>query len=218
MEPRRVKPTEKFPPCRIPADLRHPAPLDGRADAPRTEQKPEELDGLIAAILALDADPLRVLTIGAHHGGVEWHLARRAHEAERRLSLVVVDVRFRAELSIAIREIRAKFGADVRFIKAKSESVTAEQIGAMDAAFIDGDHSYDAVRRDFALARLVGAKLIAAHDIVESEFSRASGCEVQEWWTELERACAGGFAPGSTTRIVASGGGDWGGIGVWTAT
>ena len=75
----------------------------------------------------------------------------------------------------------------------------------LDFLFIDGDHSYMGVWRDWdsysGLVRSGGC--IALHDIVDSPFMRSVGHGVYKFWGELE---------GEKTEFCV--GGDWGGIGV----
>jgi predicted O-methyltransferase YrrM len=78
---------------------------------------------------------------------------------------------------------------------------------SIDFLFIDGDHSYEGVRRDFDLyAPLVGrGGIIAFHDI--APHPPASGCRVEQLWNEIK--------PGRTfTEYIDRGDYAWGGIGV----
>lgn len=75
----------------------------------------------------------------------------------------------------------------------------------IDAAFIDGDHSYAACRRDADAALAAGARLLALHDIVDSDWHAASRCCVSRVWAELTAQ-----HPQAQARM----GPDWGGIGL----
>lgn len=75
----------------------------------------------------------------------------------------------------------------------------------IDAAFIDGDHGYAACRRDVDAALAAGARLLALHDIVDSDWHAASRCCVSRVWDELKAQ-----HPNAQARM----GADWGGIGV----
>jgi predicted O-methyltransferase YrrM len=76
----------------------------------------------------------------------------------------------------------------------------------VDLLFIDGDHSYEGVKRDFEvyspLVRQNG--LIVFHDIIASRYA---GCQVDRLWGELE-------ARYQCRRIVMDPGQQWAGIGV----
>ena len=75
----------------------------------------------------------------------------------------------------------------------------------VDFLFIDGDHSYNGVKKDFELySPLVKpGGLIAFHDIVDTELIRSAGHGVHIFWRELE---------GKKHEFCVNG--DWGGIGV----
>lgn len=55
----------------------------------------------------------------------------------------------------------------------------------VDFLFIDGDHSYDGVKRDFEIYRTLvrPGGMIGLHDIVPH--SAESGCEVNRFWNEI---------------------------------
>ena len=61
-------------------------------------------------------------------------------------------------------------------------------VGMVDMLFIDGDHSYEGVKQDFEnfypLVKMGG--YILFHDIVGSDFHRANGCVVDEFWNEIK--------------------------------
>jgi cephalosporin hydroxylase len=58
----------------------------------------------------------------------------------------------------------------------------------VDLLFIDGDHSYEGVKRDFEMYReFVGpGGLIAFHDVNDTPWHRRRGCHVGRFWQELE--------------------------------
>jgi predicted O-methyltransferase YrrM len=77
--------------------------------------------------------------------------------------------------------------------------------GKLDLLFIDGDHSYQGVRQDYLdyspLVRPGG--WVVFHDVNDTDFHRAQGCDVARFWNEL---------PGP--KLTISAGEKWGGIGV----
>lgn len=81
---------------------------------------------------------------------------------------------------------------------------------AIDFLMIDGDHTYDGVRRDFEdYSPLVKHRgVIALHDITHHD--RVPECEVDQFWCELKRRYRHRefVAPGDDC-----GWGEWGGIG-----
>jgi predicted O-methyltransferase YrrM len=58
----------------------------------------------------------------------------------------------------------------------------------LDLLFIDGDHSYEGVKKDFemysSLVREGG--IIAFHDVHESSFHESHGCFVHNFWKEVQ--------------------------------
>jgi hypothetical protein len=86
-------------------------------------------------------------------------------------------------------------GQQLHFLRADShdEATVAELRGllqgrAIDFLLIDGDHSYEGVKRDFELyAPLVGEECpVAFHDILPHP--REQRCEVDRFWNEIKHA------------------------------
>ncbi|MEM0233191.1 MAG: class I SAM-dependent methyltransferase [Candidatus Nezhaarchaeales archaeon] len=77
----------------------------------------------------------------------------------------------------------------------------------LDFLFIDGDHTYEGVKRDFEMYSLLVRKggIIAFHDIVEHP--PETGCEVSRFWNEIKYSY-------SYIEIVKSWNQKWAGIGV----
>jgi cephalosporin hydroxylase len=83
-----------------------------------------------------------------------------------------------------------------------------QHVDEVDFLFIDGDHSYAGIAKDFAmyspLVRQGGC--IAFHDIVDTELTRKYSLGVHKFWKELPVAPKFEFCVG----------GEWGGIGAIT--
>jgi predicted O-methyltransferase YrrM len=108
----------------------------------------------------------------------------------------------------ARHEQRLYFFRDDSHLPATKEALVRVLAGrSIDFLFIDGDHSYEGVRRDFDLyAPLVGrGGIIAFHDI--APHPPESGCRVEQLWNEIKpnRTC---------TEYIDRGGQSWGGIGI----
>jgi predicted O-methyltransferase YrrM len=134
-------------------------------------------------------EPRRVLEIGTGQGGTLYLLAWAAARDARILSL---DLR---ELSRARRFLYRSFARGRQRVAAWSaDSHLAETCAAaerffrgaeLDALFIDGDHSYEGVSRDYELysplVRTGG--LVAFHDIVDGPDTAVGG--VPRFWREI---------------------------------
>jgi hypothetical protein len=72
-----------------PPDLARPLPYRG-LNRPRLEQHPDEMAWYMENLLAVA--PARMLTIGARHGGLEWHIARTFREAGRDLEITTIEL------------------------------------------------------------------------------------------------------------------------------
>lgn len=176
-----------------PAGLETPCPFEGYTQ-PRLEQKPEEFGWWLDAVLRERV--ASVLFIGAGWGGEEWHVARRFQEAGRALAITTLAPSARPEWHQAASDARERFGI--------APTLASEAPPQADAVFIDGEHGYRACRRDLELARSVQPRLIALHDIVDSDWHAQNRCCVSRVWAQLQAA-------GATEQRA---GADWGGIGL----
>ncbi len=91
--------------------------------------------------------------------------------------------------------------SDIAFRKA-SDSLNGQKL---DLLFIDGDHTYDGVKKDYEMFSPLVQEggLIVFHDIVDSTYHNSSDCGVARFWKELD---------GEKIEFIA--GRTWGGIGV----
>ncbi|MEM4436803.1 MAG: class I SAM-dependent methyltransferase [Thermosphaera sp.] len=108
----------------------------------------------------------------------------------------------------------AKKGQKIHLIRADSHDPKTLEIvreilddRELDFLFIDGDHTYEGVKRDFEMYSPLVRKggIIAFHDIVEHP--PETGCEVSRFWNEIKYSY-------SYLEIVKSWDQKWAGIGV----
>jgi predicted O-methyltransferase YrrM len=153
----------------------------------RPTQVREEVVELVSVVKA--AAPKRVLEIGTDNGGTLFLLAWASALDARILSL---DIRVYGRLR---RLLYRSFGRGRQSVKLHTGDSHSEEtrlavqrhfrMRPLDMLFIDGDHAYDGVRRDYELyAPLVRpGGLIAFHDIVEGPESSVGG--VPRFWREV---------------------------------
>lgn len=119
---------------------------------------PGELSVLTA--LMQSVSPRRVAEIGVHAGETAAHLLRLIPSIEEYIGIEVVPD-YITSLKIQRKEVLADLPGrmaahDPRFKlivrKNGSYDVTLEDLGTLDAMFIDGDHSFDGVMNDTDLA------------------------------------------------------------------
>jgi predicted O-methyltransferase YrrM len=178
-------------------------------------QKVTELTPLIAYLRRRQLDT--VLEIGTEGGGT-FHVWCQLAQSDA--TLVSVDWPNVAVAPLATPNQLQAMGHDgqtVRVIRGDSHAETTLTLventlsGPVDLLFLDGDHSYDGVRRDFNLYRpLVRQRgLVVFHDVVAHR--PETGCEVERFWLETKlRYWHREFIDPEGDR----GFGPWGGIGV----
>jgi predicted O-methyltransferase YrrM len=157
-------------------------------------QQPEELTAL-GEILA-GRRPERALEIGTADGGTLLFLTRLAAPRATIVSIDLPGGRFGGGYSASRAWFYKRFarrGQRLQLLRGDShtgemlERVKAVLGGqALDYLFIDGDHTYDGVKRDFELYAPLVRKggIIALHDVAEHR--PASGCEVSRFWNEIK--------------------------------
>jgi predicted O-methyltransferase YrrM len=157
-------------------------------------QKIHELTGFIAMLRR--EPPTTIVEIGTAQGGTLYALCQLASDDAFIVSIDLPGGEFGGGYSEAAAGRFASFvgkSQSLRCIRRDShDEETVEMLrGALggrtvDLLFIDGDHTYEGVKRDFELySPLVGeGGLIAFHDIVLHPNSPS--CKVDEFWDELK--------------------------------
>jgi predicted O-methyltransferase YrrM len=175
----------------------------------------EEMVDFLERVRAVQ--PRRVLEIGTDNGGTLYLLSWASAPDARVLS---VDIRDYGRLR---RQLYRSFGRrqqHVEVMRADSQLETTRDAvrrhfggASIDLLFIDGDHAYASVRRDFELyVPLVRAGgLVALHDIVDGPDNTVGG--VPRFWREIRSTLSdpveivqsrdqGGYGIGVGTRAA----------------
>jgi hypothetical protein len=133
-----------------------------------------------------------MLVIGSRHGGLEHHV--RSRYPDMRIVSVDIDPLPTNTQSCLIRG--SSHDVAVR------EEVLRR--GPFDAVFIDGDHTYDGVRKDWQFALSLNPQMVFFHDFTDAPYHKLCHCEVDRLWKEI-------IASGYKTCSISVGCG-WGGI------
>lgn len=157
------------------------------------QQIPNELKKLIKILD--DRKPVLLMEIGTASGGM---LFLFAHFARRDATLISIDLpggKFGGGYSKFRIPLHKTFAIDKQKILLLREDShhknTVDQVKKLlngreiDFLFIDGDHTYDGVKKDFEMYQPFVKKngLIAFHDIVSSNVKE---CEVSKFWNEIK--------------------------------
>jgi predicted O-methyltransferase YrrM len=165
-----------------------------RAQARGALQKLREIAPLIA--LVRRGSPAVVVEIGTAAGGTFYAWCRAARADATVVSIDLPGGRFGGVEGSAEPATLRGYGRDrqdLHFIRADSHQLeTLDRLRvvlngrAIDFLFIDGDHTYDGVRRDFEMyAPLVRRGCpIAFHDVLPH--AQQPDCEVDRFWNEIK--------------------------------
>jgi len=156
-------------------------------------QVPSELHRFAKMVATLR--PEKVMEIGTFQGGTLCVLCRLSSPTANIISVDLPGGKFGGGYS-AMRSLLyrsfCKYFQAMHLIRGDSHSeevlTKVKSITqSLDILFIDGDHTYEGVKRDFfAYSPLVRAGgVVAFHDIVEHP--RDSGCEVARFWDEIKQ-------------------------------
>jgi len=161
----------------------------------RPAQVPFEIQSLVEKVKVLE--PERIMEIGTNRGGTLFLFSKVSSENAAIISVDLPGGEFGygyPAWKIPLFKSFASKNQEMHLIRADSHAketfLQVEKIlkgKKLDFLFIDGDHTYDGVKKDFeAYSKLVRkGGLIAFHDIVKHPAS--TGCEVDIFWKELKR-------------------------------
>lgn len=163
-----------------------------------------------------DIKPENIVEIGTAEGGTFYVWARAFPSVKELVSVDLPGGIHGGGYPATKTKFYKKFNQDLNtvFIRGNShQDATKHRIleeieGNVDFLFIDGDHRYKGVKRDFELySELVrDGGIIALHDIVDHPFD--PHCSVDKFWEEV-------VAEYNTEEIISNPGTQkWGGIGI----
>jgi len=163
--------------------------------------------------------PKTVLEIGTANGGTLYLWTKVASPDAILISIDLPGGPFGGgypKWKIPLYQSFASSSQKIYLIRANShDHTTLKQVkkilrGKMvDFLFIDGDHTYEGVKKDFEMyGKLVGrGKILALHDIVHHPF--VPECRVNDFWKEIKEN-----SKIKTKEIISSPNQTWGGIGL----
>jgi predicted O-methyltransferase YrrM len=172
------------------------------------------------AALVANLKPKAVLEVGTCLGGTLFVLSRLADEGATIISVDLPGGKFGGGyqwLRTPIYKCFPRRGQRLHLIRGNSHDVKTQAtvkhiLGSqkLDLLFIDGDHTYDGVKRDFTLYAPLVRKggVVAFHDI--AEHSRETGSEVSRFWNEINQHY-------SHEEIIEDRKQGWAGIGILAA-
>jgi predicted O-methyltransferase YrrM len=137
-----------------------------------------------------------MIEIGTYNGGTLFFFTHVVSNNALIISIDYPDIRFGGGYGNWRTKLYESFrlkGQYLHLVNANSHnSRTLHKVNAIlnnsrvDFIFIDGDHSYDGVKKDFEMysSLLANDGMIAFHDIVEHP--KETGCEVSKFWNEVK--------------------------------
>ena len=181
--------------------------------------KPAQVYSEISQLLKLvdRIKPGVILEIGTANGGTLFCFSHVASEAAVIISIDLPGGKFGGGYPKWRESLYKSFilqGQKIHLLRADSHKTeTLEQVEAVlhgrkvDFIFIDGDHTYEGVKKDFEMYSPLVKEggIIAFHDIVVHP--PETGCEVSKFWREIRDDY-------DSEEIVKDWSQNWGGIGV----
>ncbi len=161
--------------------------------------RPLQIRSEISSLLKIlkEKKPRYILEIGTAKGGTLFLLSRAASDDALLVSLDLPQGRFGGGYPKWKIPLYESFGSPrqkIHLIRADSHDPSSvEKVkdslkgNKLDFLFIDGDHTYDGVKKDFEMySPLVKEDgLVGFHDI--APHTRQTGCEVERFWNEVKK-------------------------------
>ena len=180
-------------------------------------QKPREVELLVAFLHGMTFK--NVLEIGTAKGGMFYALCQIASPDAKVFSLDWLKGNFCTSVYTEAKEDIERLNTygqpkqKLSFIRDDSHRQATlvkvrKALGHIDLLFIDGDHTYEGVRKDWEMySPLVKpGGIVVFHDIVDQHWMYPT-CKVDKFWNELKKS-------NETWEFIDTSGDVWGGIGV----
>jgi predicted O-methyltransferase YrrM len=162
----------------------------------KASQIPEEIEALLHIVK--EHDVVNMLEIGSFNGGTLFLFARMSSSKAKIISLDLPGAAFGSDNENLSRTLFSNFATDKQIIYSlredshlnsslkKVESILAGE--RLDFVFIDGDHSYEGVKKDFEMYSPLVRKggFVAFHDICKHP--PETGVQVHQFYTEIKSA------------------------------
>jgi hypothetical protein len=144
------------------------------------QQIPSEFTDFCMAISKLGIET--AVEVGVYHGASSYFIAAMLTRANRKLTYTMID--------IADQLFHFEAFAKILPLRKAIPNTSLDFYGqSFDFVFIDGDHSFDGINRDWLNLGRFTNKAVAFHDINAHEFDHLAGGTVR-FWKEFKTANA----------------------------